>query len=370
MGKTSSFFGRHWKVVLNVVTFAALVVLVVASWDQIVQTFDNLFKVHAWWLLAIIPIEFLNYDAQARLYQGLFKITGNKLGYKQLFKASLELNFVNHVFPSGGVTGISYFGLRMRGAQLTGTKATLVQIMKLALLFLSFEVLIVIGLLFLAVDGHINNAIILLAGILTTLLLVGTVGFMFIVGSKQRIASFFTWGTVQLNRVIRLVRPGRADTIHVERAREIVDDLHANYMLVRQDWRQLKRPFVWAFAANFWEVMAVYVVYVAFGDLVNFGAVILAYAVANFAGLISIAPGGVGIYEGLMTLVLATAGIPANLSLPVTVMYRILNTVVQLPPGYWLYHKALHGKKPDELTAGSQEPGGGAGPGGDGMSGG
>ena len=127
------------------------------------------------------------------------------------------------------------------------------------------------------------------------------------------------------------------------------DDLHDNYMLVRKDWRGLKMPFVWALLANFWEVMAVYVVYIAFGHLVNFGAVILAYAVANFAGLVSILPGGIGIYEGLMTLVLAASGIPSRLSLPVTVMYRVLNMLVQLPPGYYLYHKALHTTKEPAL---------------------
>ena len=345
MGTISSFLARRWKVLVNIVTIVALVVLVIASWGQLTQTFNNLFRVHAWWLLAIIPVEFLNYDAQTRLYQGLFKITGNNLRYWPLFKSSLELNFINNVFPSGGVTGISYWSLRMRTAEITGAKATLVHLMKLGLLFVSFEVLIVLGMLLLAVDGHMNNVILLVAGSITTLLVVGTVAFIFIVGSRKRISAFFTWGTVQLNRLIHVVRPSHHETINVERARAVVDDLHDNYALISKDWRQLKRPYLWAFMANFWEVMAVYVVYIAFGHLVNFGAVILAYAVANFAGLISIAPGGIGVYEGLMTLVLAASGIPSRLSLPVTVMYRVLNMLVQLPPGYYLYHKALHAKK-------------------------
>ncbi|HSX30752.1 MAG TPA: lysylphosphatidylglycerol synthase transmembrane domain-containing protein [Candidatus Saccharimonadales bacterium] len=343
MGKISAFLARRWKIVVNIITLAALFVLIVATWGQLTQTFDNLFRVHAWALLLILPVEFLNYDAQARLYQGLFAITGNRLGYKQLFNASLELNFVNNVFPSGGVTGISYFGVRMRGDGITGAKATVVHLMKLVLLFLSFEVLIVLGVLFLAVEGHINSVILLVAGSLTTLLIVGTAGFAFIIGSERRISSFFTWGTLQLNRLIHVVRPGHHETINIERARVIFEDLHANYMLVSKDWRALRWPFIQAFLANFWEVMAVYVVYIAFGHLVNFGAVILAYAVANFAGLVSILPGGIGIYEGLMTLVLAASGIPSRVSLPVTVMYRVLNMLVQLPPGYYLYHKALHG---------------------------
>jgi uncharacterized protein (TIRG00374 family) len=94
--------------------------------------------------------------------------------------------------------------------------------------------------------------------------------------------------------------------------------------------------------ANTTEILAVYVVYIAFGHWVNPGAVILAYAVANFAGLISVLPGGVGIYEALMTATLAAAGVPAAVSIPVTVMYRVLNITIQVIPGYFFYHKALH----------------------------
>jgi uncharacterized protein (TIRG00374 family) len=84
------------------------------------------------------------------------------------------------------------------------------------------------------------------------------------------------------------------------------------------------------------------VVFLAFGQAVNVGAVILAYAIANFAGLVSVLPGGVGIYEALMTTVLATTGIPAGVSLPVIIMYRLLNTLIQIPPGYYFYLKTLH----------------------------
>ena len=53
-------------------------------------------------------------------------------------------------------------------------------------------------------------------------------------------------------------------------------------------------------------------------------------------------PGGVGIYEALMTAVLVATGVPAAVSIPVTVMYRVLSMLVQLPPGYYYYHKTIH----------------------------
>lgn len=335
-----SYFRRNWKLILNIVTIVALVVLIYAIRDQIANTLDNLTKVNVWFLWLMIPIEILNYHSQTKLYQQLFSAVGNELRYSFLFKMSLELNFVNHVFPSGGVTGISYFGVRMReSGGVSGGKATLIQFMKLGLTFLSFEVLIIFGLISLAVMGRANNMTILVAASLSTLLLVGTAAFLYIVGTKERIKGFSTAATKGLNRAIQVVRPKHPETVNIERVSGILEDFHDSYSELRKSHKKLRAPFLWALLTNITEVAALYVVFMAFGHYVNLGAVILAYAVANFAGLISVLPGGVGIYEAIMTTVLAAAGVPAAVSLPVIVMYRVLNTVIQLPPGYYLYHK-------------------------------
>ena len=337
-----TWFGRRWKLILNLVTLAALAILVYALRHQLVSTFRNLAHVHGWALLLILPVEAVNYHAQARLYQRLFAIVGNRLPYKYLFKTSLELNFVNHVFPSGGVTGLSYFTLRLRdGEKITSGKATLIHIMKIGLYVITFEILLVFGLLCLAIMGRVNNLVILVAASVMTLLLVGTAGFAYIIGSKRRINWFFLALTRALNRLIQVVRPNYPETINIVKARKLFNDFHDNYEAIKDSRHRLKAPFWYAMLADVTEVMAVYVVYIAFGKWVNIGAVILAYGIANVAGLISVLPGGVGIYEALMTVVLASTGVPAAVSLPVTVMYRVLNTLVQLPPGYYLYQQTL-----------------------------
>jgi hypothetical protein len=127
--------------------------------------------------------------------------------------------------------------------------------------------------------------------------------------------------------------------------------LHDNYLLISSNYRQLKMPFTYAFLANLTEVLAIYAVYVAFGHWVNLGAVIIAYAIANFAGLIAVLPGGLGVYEAIMTAVTAAAGIPVRLSIPVVVCYRILNTLIQVPPGYYYYHRALNRRSPEKTPA-------------------
>lgn len=338
-----SILRRKWKLILNIVTLVALIVLIYLIRHQLGATIDDLGHINGWALLLIIPIEILNYHAQTKMYQKLFGVVGNELSYKYLFKASLELNFVNHVFPSGGVTGISYFGVRLSDDdKISGGKATLIQIMKLVLTLLSFELLLLIGLISLAAAGHVNNLTILVAATLSTLLFALTVVFAYVVGSKSRINSFFTALTKALNWFIHLIFRHHPETINIQSARSLFDDFHDNYQLIVSHRKQLKQPFWYAFLANVTEVLAIYVVYLAFGHFVNIGAIILAYGVANFAGLISVLPGGIGIYEALMTAVLAAAGVPPRVSLPVTIMYRVVNTLIQLPPGYYLYQKALN----------------------------
>ena len=348
--KYAQYVKRHWKLLLNIATILALVVLAFAIRHQLAETFHNLSRVNAWILLLLIPIEVLNYHAQAKLYQRLFMAVDGRLSYWSLLKLSLELNFVNHVFPSGGVSGISYFGFRLREHGVKATRATLVQTMKLILLFVSFELLLFFGIFMLAVTGRVGDIVILIGSVLTMMVLFGTAIFVYIIGSQARIHAFFTGATILLNRVIRLVRIKRVDVINVNKARAVFEDFHQDYLLLQSHYRELQAPFWWAFVANLTEVLAIYVVYVAFGAWVNIGAVILAYSVANFAGLVSVLPGGVGIYEALMTAVLVAAGVPARLSLPVTVMYRVLNTLLQLPPGYYLYHQSLR-RKPVEVAA-------------------
>jgi uncharacterized protein (TIRG00374 family) len=343
---------KRWKLILNIITVVALLGLTYFLRDQIMTTIDNFGKVNAYALLLILPIEFFNYDAYARMYRYLFAILGNNVAYKEMLKVTSELTLVNHVFPSGGVSGFSYFSVRMKDLDVTTGKSTLVQTTKFILLFLTFEILLVFGLFTLAVAGKANSVTILVASSLATLLLVGTVGAAFLVGSEKRINSFFTYITNFVNRIIHIVRPKHPETINVARVQRTFKELHVNYEVLKGQPRALIAPAICALVANITEILAIYVVYIAFGHWVNPGAIILAYAVANFAGLVSVLPGGIGIYEALMTAVLAATGIPAAISIPVTVMYRVVNMTIQIIPGYYFYHKALRRNdlKPTEAS--------------------
>jgi uncharacterized protein (TIRG00374 family) len=338
-----------WKKILTIVTFLALFLLAFAVREQLGQTLSNLKRVNVYLILMIIPLQVMNYYSQGKLYQGLFRILGERFRTRSMMRLALELNFVNTVFPSGGVSGFSYLSLRLKSEKISTAQATLVQMMRFVMIFIGFQALLFAGLLMLALGGRANDLIILIASSLGTMMLLGTALLTYIIGSKRRINTFFTFITRVINKLVHVFHRSNPEFINIDKAKSTFDELHENYMHIRRNLSILKAPLFFAVLAGFTEIFSIYVVYLAFGEWVNMGAVILAYAVANFAGLVSILPGGVGIYEGLMTVVLAAGGVPPALSLPVTVMYRVVSMGVQLPPGYYFYQRNIHADTPEEI---------------------
>jgi uncharacterized protein (TIRG00374 family) len=331
----------RFKLYLTVFTFVALAILIYTLRDQIGEVINNFGKVNLWALFLIIPIEVINYDSYARLYRRLFRILGDEVRYWPLYRITLELNFVNHILPSGGVSGVSYFGIRLKSQDVSTTTSTFVQALKFSLLYISYLPILVFGLFALAVRGHSNNLILVVSSSIITAIIIGTFVGIYIIESRTRISSFLTWITKAINWLVHLVRPKYPETIKIDRAQASFNELHDNYKVIKRNWRELRMPLFYTTVSNITEVAAVYAVYVAFGHFVNIGAIILAYAVANFAGLISVLPAGVGVFEGLMTAVLTATGIPAALSIPVTIMYRVFSMFIQLVPGYILYQRAV-----------------------------
>lgn len=340
-----SFTARHWRLLLNIFVVLAFIGLAVGIRNQLADNFSSLDDANVWFLLLLIPLQFLNYDEQSRLYSALYKVFDEKLSYWNSFKLSLEMTFINTVFPSGGISGMTYMGARMRGSGRSGSRAVLMQLMKLMMTFLAFELVLAIGLLILAGMGHINSFTVLTAGVLTTAIVIATVIFIFIITSARRVMVFADLSVKFLQTLARWSHVNFLQNVDLSAMRKFMDEMHSNYKYMEKNYKQLQPAFWHAFLMDMWEVLSVFVVFVAFGHVINIGVIILAYAVANLSGIISVLPGGAGLFEISMTGVLVVGGVSAGLALTVIVVYRVIDTVMQVPFGWYLYHRGLHGMR-------------------------
>lgn len=334
-----------------------MLLLVVFAREQIAEAFRTFADLNLFWLVLVIPLQLGNHFAVAKFYQSYLKTMSEKIKTRELFKVSLEMNFVNNVFPSGGVSGFGYLGVRLKKLGVRGSKTTLLQTSRHFLTFLSFIVYLMIALVLLSVFGSASRLIILIASMLSMFIVFATAVLIFIISDEKRVKSTTAALPRLLNSVIQTFHRKNKRPINIKKIEALFGDLHEDYKKVRKNWRDLRWPFFWTMLMNFTEILTIFVVYLSFGEIVNPGAIIISYAVANVAGLVAVLPGGVGIYEGLMTAVMASAGVNKALALSATLVYRVFNMSLFLPIGYILYQRALadDGLDPDEIEGIGEE---------------
>jgi uncharacterized protein (TIRG00374 family) len=329
------------KLWINVLTFVAIVVVIVFARHDIVLAFHKLEHLNLLVLALMIPAQFFAFYAVGRVYYHFFRATGTPLPMKTLVPAAIELNFVNHIFPSGGISGFSYLTMRLKHDNISTAKATLAQLVRFTMAFVTFIALLLLALAMLAAEDRVNRFIMLLAAALTFTILFATLIVTYVIGKGDRIREFTQALSRALNRVIHIVRPHHPETINLKRTEQTFNELHEDYVLLRRDFRKMWPVVGWALLANVAEIGLIYIAFLAHGSWINPGALIIAYAIATTAGLIAILPGGLGVYEPLMATVLLSAGVPADLALSTTLVSRVVTLVLALGSGYVLYQRTL-----------------------------
>jgi uncharacterized protein (TIRG00374 family) len=340
---------RRVKIIINVITILALLVLIYVSWPQITEGLKEIGGAK-WSIIALmIPLQIFNFFAVGMIYYTYFSNHHHRVTKKNMFKVALELNFVNHVFPSGGVAGFTYLGYRMKHYGVPVSRTTLAQSLRFALTFISFLILLFFG-LFMLSFGDSSSGVTLFIGLsIAFLTLFGTLLGIFIISDEGRIKAFTAFLPKLINAVLKPFKKKRNNTIDVDKVEHLFGELHSDYKELLKDRKKLKYPFMWALLVNISEVLTIYLAYLALGQVVNPGAVILAYSVASFAGLVSVLPGGIGVYETLMTTTLAASGVPKALALSATLIYRIFTMIIFVPAGFILYQMALKKGETEEL---------------------
>jgi uncharacterized protein (TIRG00374 family) len=335
---------KRIKLILNLGTLVILGLVIYSARADLSGVLDELASANLLFLLLFIPLQAINYHAYTRMYQETFDLLGDKVSYWDMFKVTTEMSFVNYVFPSAGISGFGYFSLRMRYFNVRGARSTMAQTARWAIVLASFIPLLLLGVFLLALQNKVNNIVVLAAsglsfGVLILFLIVaflleqkhGIQNFVFAIGNKIEIfLNFFK------RKRVSLMTQARRD-----RVEHSFNRFETDYRVARKNWKGFIYASRWGILANLTEIATIAVCFKALGFNPVWGAIIIAYGVANLGSFLAILPGGHGVYEALMTAVLVSGGVPASISLTATLTYRLVTTILYVPPGYYFYSKAI-----------------------------
>jgi hypothetical protein len=132
-------------------------------------------------------------------------------------------------------------------------------------------------------------------------------------------------------------RVARRERIRPENIDEWLDSLFAG-MRHMSTHRGAKRTAV-AYSCMFWvfDLLCLYLVFVALGYRVPLAALTVSYAVANSVGSLAPTPGGLGAVEGLLITLLVSFDVPSPEAVAVVLVYRLINFWLPIPVGFGSY---------------------------------
>jgi len=339
---------RSWA---TVITLVLLSVVVFFGWHDIVKVWELLGKVNLWILALLIPIQVFSYYAAGNIVFSYLKAKGNLKGISRwtMTRMSLELNFVNHILPSGGAAGFSYLGWVLSRHGVSAGRATMAQLVRFAMTYIAFLLLMAVSILVLILDNSMSRAVVFVGVILVSMAIVAAVLLVYIIGNKSRIIRFSDWITKISNKFLLFVTKGRAKNLIKDGTfNKFFTDLHQDYIEIKREKNILSRPFIWGIILNIADAALLFITFWAMGIWVNPVILLIAFGTSAVAGIISVLPAGAGVYEAVMIGFLVSAGVSSDVAIAGTFLSRVVLVSGTILFGYFFYQLTIlkYGKRP------------------------
>lgn len=337
---TKQLSAKQW---LNIITFALVVLVIFLARNDLVKAWELLWQVNLGIFLLVIPIQFLSYYASGATVFSYLKSRGDLKDLPPLEqpKMALELNFVNHIFPTAGVSGASYMTYRLGKLGVNHGRATLSQFVRLTATFASFAVLMMVAVVWVTIDGGLTRFTILVASALTTAIIGGIVASIFLLSSEKRLDKFEVILDNFLNKKLAGWFGRKKPFIKRKNMHTFFADLHKDYMTLREDPSCLKGPFWWGVVFNIAETAMYFVAFLSLGVLVNPAPILIALGLAGLIGTFLVTPGGAGGFEAAAILFLSTTGIPSAIAVAGILLTRVALLLITILSGYIFYNSAM-----------------------------
>ena len=338
------------KSIISWVTLGLVALILFLSRHELLKAWELLGRVNPLILVLMLPLLLFTFFAASEIMFTYLAAKGSlkHTAWHERARMALELNFVNHTLPSGGVSGISYMTWRLGKLGVSPGRAASSQVVRYVAGFIASAFLIAISVLAVTLDGNINRWIILVSSSIVTFMILSTVALIYLVSSRARMRMFAEWASRVINRTARRLTRGRKRVlVHEKKIFEFFEDIHDDYLELQRDRRVLVKPILWAIAFTTADALLFAITFWALGTPVNPAPLLIAYVLASVAGFIVVTPGGAGAYEAIMVAFLATAGIAGGTAIAGIVLTRVIILVTTIAAGYLFYQNALgkYGKR-------------------------
>lgn len=313
-----TFASRSWilRAVLSVLGLAVVIFFGIRFARQ--QELQQLLvTANPWWLTAAVVFKLLTPFGTAAVYQHSLKVLGHKIRLLSLWLVAQVGIFMTVAFPAGPVAMSALLLRVFRRRGVPEGITTLAVAMDTLTYLTAFFGLMVVGLGYLLTHGGLQ---------VRQITEVSLVSFGLILGGM------YLWGLqrdrADLTRKLVGVQQWLARMLHqkwsVAAVERFIDELYRGKALIAERPHEFGRLLSYQVAVLVMDVLTMYCAFRALGSDPHLSVVVLSYALASFFGSIAPLPGGGGSFEATLVLSATRLGVPVEVALGATVIYRVL----------------------------------------------
>jgi len=284
-------------------------------------------------------------------YQAAFSAVELPRRFGRLLPVVLGALFVNVVVPAGGI-GVAGPALFIDDAKRQGLPpgpATAATLLALVTDYAAFTLVLITGLAYLFFEHELKTYQILGSIILMVLSTGLTILFLLGLWNPELLGTLLTRFQRVIDHLATRFHRHSPLTVDwsVKRSREFSTAADA---IGRNLWRCVG-AFGIALASYAVDLASLYALFIAFRQPISFGALVAGFAVGIVFWIVSITPEGIGVVEGVMTLVYTSLGIPAGAAALVALSFRGLTFWLPLALGFFMLRRlrSFDGGEPSKL---------------------
>ena len=285
------------------------------------EVIDALKESNLWLVLLAIVIQIFTYFLYTWRWNIINKTADMDLGIKKSLPMVLVSLAVNNITPSGrggGEPVRAYLLAKEGNFKFEDTFATVIADRALDTFpFVILAILTIIGIIF---TFSLDIKLIAFLAICVTLITVGVILLLYVCINETFGVKLTSWIIKIVSRFYKKFNEGTE-----KRIIEAVKTFQARMNALLREKSIIYYALPLSFVIWIFEILRVYVVFLAFGAKVSPIVIGEVFILASFVGMVPLLPGGLGAVDGIMILFYANAGITASLSAAATVVERLIS---------------------------------------------
>lgn len=336
-----------FRQILSVVTFTLIAVVLWNARDEVVKALDYLAHTNIVVILLLIPEQLFMYYCCGQMFFSYLegKKDAKKVSNWSLMRISLELNFMNHAVPSGGVSGLGYVAWRLKPYGASPAQASFMYVLRYAITTFFNQAQTLVAIVMLLLTGAVakeSQYVLGVVGAISIAVIGMVIGGVAIASNKKALDWAGKNVTLAINVIVKVVTFGKKKQVLKQ---DVVDkfcaEIHEDFREAKRNRKIIKKPIIWGMLYSFFEVATYWIVGISMGHPELLPQIMVAEAVGSVLGAVLPTPGGAGGYEASMAGVMWGLGVDLGLATAVVVTTRVIVLVGTIVSGYGFYQHAI-----------------------------